>query len=147
MNSEYERATNFRATLTNSERGRVADIETNVRVALAELYGQRLADMTKDMMVHTCVLQPDIMVALHGGRKPASAGEWREIVRGACEREPIVVANLQASDAQLRTELEQDVYNDTDPHRRIALHRSGDWDAFRDDEVDRRLEERLRRLN
>ncbi|WP_299621831.1 hypothetical protein [uncultured Tateyamaria sp.] len=147
MSNDYERATNFRTTLTSAERERVTGIETKVRIALAELYGQRLADMTKDMVVHTCVLQPDIMVALHGGRKPASAGEWREIVREACEREPIAMANLQASDVQLRAELEQDVYDQKDPHRRIALHRSGEWDAVLENEVDRRLDDRLRRLN
>lgn len=146
-NDRQGRIERVSATMPSSQAQRLAEIKQYAEVALARVYGGRIAPELVQRMTDGLILDASVLCSIGGGvdEMPKSADGWDAFAKGLVASEPLAQRCVEFSDAKLKEALRQDELSNLSPQQRMSMARDNSLDAYVDEKVQQRLEDRLDR--
>lgn len=146
-NDRQGRIERVSATMPSSQAQRLAEIKQAAEVALARVYGNRLAPELVQRMKEGLVLDPSVLCSIGGGvdEMPKSLDGWDDFAKRLVASEPLAQRCIEFNDAKLKEELRQNELSNLSPQQRMSMARDNSLDAYVEDKVQQRLEDRLGR--
>lgn len=146
-NDRQGRIERVSATMPSSQAQRLTEIKQATEVALARIYGSRLAPELVQRMTDGLVLDASVLCSIGGGvdEMPKSQDGWDAFAKRLVASEPLAQRCIEFNDAKLKEALRQDELSNLSPERRMSMARDNSLDSYVEDKVQQRLEDRLDR--
>ncbi len=141
--SRQERARYVTTHLPAAHKAKFEKLQSDFRLALAMVYGNRLDPLIVDDLTNCLILDADINAALcgvHSGT-PTDAAGWQERARTAVRNDELASLNLNHSDAMLKRELAEKYIESLSPAQQMTMDRNGTLQASVDEHIRRKIED------
>ena len=149
INQEKDRISRIEAlidAMPPHQEKRLNDVKRQGELALARCYGHDLHPDVAKRIVDNLVLNPAVLCTVGGGvnELPTSISGWDDFMKTAASAEPLAQASLDYSNAALKEQLRNEELAKLKGPAKIAMARARTLDAYLDDAVQSRLEDRRR---
>ncbi len=128
--------------LTPTERNKLEQIQTDIRVALGRIYGDDLSDLMTGALVRESICHPDVIAAVSGveGALPMTRAQWNELAVDLLNGNELAQRNVEFSRESRLHGIRSEELQKLNPQQRMNLARSGQLDEFVEARVSARLE-------
>ena len=135
----------LRASATESDRIKIAEIKAETRESAARIYGARISELMVQRLTDSVLISEEATVTIKSNHNqmPQSRKGWNELVKAIAEKDEFISANLTSSDARLIAELRAECMAELTPARSIHLYRTGALDGWLKNQIDARMTARL----
>lgn len=146
-NDRQGRIERVSATMPSTQAQRLTQIKQAAEVALARVYGGRLAPELVQRMTDGLVLDASVLCSIGSDvdEMPKSADGWDAFAKRLVASEPLAQRCIEFKDAKLKETLRQEVLAGLSPQQRMTMARDNTLDAHVEEKVQLRLEDRLDR--
>ena len=133
------------ASMPEHQAKRLEDVKRHAELALARCFGRRLHPSIAARLVDDLSLNPAVLCSIGGGvnELPTSAEGWEAFMTEAVKAESLAQASIDHSDAALKEQLRDEERAKLKGAERMAMARANTLDAYLNDAVKARLQDRL----